>query len=259
MHDHRRGAGDPPRGNRPLQALARVAGLPLIEHVVDVRGRRVGATGLVVVTGYAPEPLEAYLGSLSERCSLPIEIVRNEDWGVRTESPSSRRASAGLRVHPSDVRHLFDREILSDMIAADRRGAALTLAADHAVDNPLSTSTTGPDRAWARKAGSAASARPCAYDAIDRDLHRHPRAPKRSGQASPPAGSGSLSEGVQALADFGTGLHPRHRRPLVAGRRRRGGLAKAERRLRIIRHPAKAGTSGDPPSLLGLRSRPSPG
>src|SRR5688572_873766 len=131
------GQGTRLRTIAPSKPLAEVAGKPLIEHVVKAAAAG-GATEFVVVTGYEPEPLEAFLGSLSERTGLSIEIVRNREWdrpnGISVLAAAPRLASEFILLM-SD--HLFDPEILRDMIAADRRGAALTLGADRAVDNPL--------------------------------------------------------------------------------------------------------------------------
>src|SRR5687767_11275626 len=122
------GQGTRLRSIAPSKPLAEVAGLPLIEHVVNAAAAG-GATGFVVVTGYEPGPLETFLGSLAERSGLPIEAVRNEDWarpnGLSVLAAAPRLGSEFILLM-SD--HLFDPEILSGMIAADRSGAALTLA-----------------------------------------------------------------------------------------------------------------------------------
>lgn len=199
------GQGTRLRGIAPSKPLARVAGLPLIEHVVRAAAAG-GATGFVVVTGYAPEPLEAYLGSLSERTGLPIEIARNEDWarpnGVSVLAAEARLGSEFILLM-SD--HLFDPEILRDMIAADRGGAALTLAADHAVDNPLldlddATKIELGEEGRIRRIGKTLPR----YDAIDTGIFIATPELLEALRASLAAGgAGSLSEGVQALADSG--------------------------------------------------------
>lgn len=199
------GQGTRLRSIAPSKPLAEVAGLPLIEHVVNAAAAG-GATGFVVVTGYAPEPLEAFLGALAERCGHSIEIVRNEHWGrpngisVLAAGP---RLGSEFALLMSD--HLFDPAILRDMIAADRKGAALTLAADRAVDNPLldlddaTKIALGEDGRILRIGKTLAS-----YDAIDTGIFIATPALLEALRASLAAGgSGSLSEGVQALADSG--------------------------------------------------------
>ncbi|HEX8309209.1 MAG TPA: NTP transferase domain-containing protein [Allosphingosinicella sp.] len=199
------GQGTRLRGIAPSKPLAPVAGLPLIEHVLNAASAG-GATGFVVVTGYAADPLEAFLGSLSERTGLPIEIVRNEDWarpnGVSVLAAEPRLAREFMLLM-SD--HLFDPAILSGMIRADRNGAALTLGADHAVGNPLldledATKIELGEGGRIRRIGKTL---PC-YDAVDTGIFIATPALFEALRASLAAGgAGSLSEGVQALADSG--------------------------------------------------------
>ncbi len=196
--------------------LARVAGRALIEHVV--RGAAEGgAPGFVVVTGYAPaglepeplivrEPLEAFLQELAGRSGLPIEIVRNEDWdrpnGLSVLT-AAERLQGDFLLLMSD--HLFDPEIVRDMIAADRSGAALTLGADRAVDNPLldledATKIELGEESRILRIGKTLQR----YDAIDTGIFIATPALLDALRASLAAGgTGSLSEGVQALADTG--------------------------------------------------------
>ncbi|HYW16504.1 MAG TPA: NTP transferase domain-containing protein [Allosphingosinicella sp.] len=199
------GQGTRLRSIAPSKPLAEVAGLPLIEHVVTAAAAG-GATGFVVVTGYSPEPLEAFLGALAERSGLSIEIVRNDDWelpnGISVLAAAPRLGSEFILLM-SD--HLFDPEILRDMIAAGREGAALTLAVDHSVDNPLldlddATKVELGEEGRIRRIGKILPT----YDAIDTgifiatpDLLEALRASLAAG------GTGSLSEGVQALAASG--------------------------------------------------------
>lgn len=199
------GQGTRLRGIAPSKPLARVAGVALIEHVVNAAAAG-GATGFVVVTGYAPEPLEAFLGSLAERSGLAIELVRNEDWGrpngVSVLAAASRLGSEFILLM-SD--HLFDPEILSGMIAADRAGAALTLAADFAIDNPLldlddATKIELGEGGRIRRIGKTLAR----YDAIDTGIFiAGPQLLEALRASLAAGGSGSLSEGVQALADEG--------------------------------------------------------
>jgi choline kinase len=199
------GQGTRLRSIAPSKPLARVAGVPLIEHVVRAAAAG-GATEFVIVTGYEPEPLEDFLGSLAERTGLSIEIVRNEDW-ARPNGVSV--LAAGPRLGPefallmSD--HLFDPAILSEMIAADRSGAALTLAADRAVDNPLldlddATKIELGEEGRIRSIGKTLPN----YDAIDTGIFIATQKLLEARRASLAAGgAGSLSEGVQSLADSG--------------------------------------------------------
>jgi 1L-myo-inositol 1-phosphate cytidylyltransferase len=199
------GQGTRLRSIAASKPLARVAGLPLIEHVVAAAAAG-GATGFVVVTGYEPEPLEAFLDSLAERKGLAIEVVRNEEWarpnGLSVLAAEARLGSEFVLLM-SD--HLFDPAILSDMIAADRSGAALTLGADHAVHNPLldlddATKIELGEGGRIRRIGKILAN----YDAIDTGIFIATTGLLGALRASLAAGgTGSLSEGVQALADSG--------------------------------------------------------
>ncbi|MEA3009132.1 MAG: 1L-myo-inositol 1-phosphate cytidylyltransferase [Sphingomonadales bacterium] len=199
------GQGTRLRSIAPSKPLARVAGLPLIEHVVR-RAAAGGASGFVVVTGYEPEPLEAFLAELAEASGLSIEVVRNPDWH-RPNGLSVLAAGAQLEgefiLLMSD--HLFDPDILADMIAADRSAAALTLGADHAVDNPLldlddATKIELGEGGRIRRIGKTLAR----YDAIDTGIFIAGPELLEALRASLAAGGlGSLSEGVQALAEAG--------------------------------------------------------
>jgi choline kinase len=199
------GQGTRLRSIAPSKPLARVAGLPLIEHVVR-RAAAGGASGFVVVTGYEAAPLEHFLADLGERGGFSIETVRNEDW-ARPNGHSVLAAEPRLKgefiLLMSD--HLFDPAVLRDMIAADRGGAALTLAADFAIGNPL----LDLDDATKIEVGEggrilAIGKTLPAYDAVDTGIFIAGPPLIEALRASVAAGgAGSLSEGVQALADTG--------------------------------------------------------
>jgi choline kinase len=199
------GQGTRLRTIAPSKPLAPVAGMPLIEHVVR-RAAAGGASGFVIVTGYEAEQVELFLKGLAARTGLPIETVRNDDWtrpnGLSVLAAASRLDSDFILLM-SD--HLFDPEILTDMIAADRRGAALTLGADRVVDNPLldlddATKIELGEEGRIRRIGKTLAR----YDAIDTGIFIATPELLEALRASLAAGgTGSLSEGVQALADSG--------------------------------------------------------
>jgi choline kinase len=199
------GQGTRLRSVAPSKPLARIGGVPLIEHVVRSAAAG-GATSFVVVTGYEAGPLEAFLTELGERIGFPVETVRNEDWarpnGVSVLA-AARRLGSEFILLMSD--HLFDPEILRDLIAADRSGAALTLAADFATDNPLldlddATKIELGEGGRIRRIGKTLAR----FDAIDTGIFTAGPELLEALRASLAAGgAGSLSEGVQALADSG--------------------------------------------------------
>lgn len=199
------GQGTRLRSLAESKPLAEVNGRPLIEHVA--RGARAGgASGFVVVTGYRPEPLEAFLGGLAERLGAPVAAVRNDQWA--RPNGLSVLAAAPLLGHEflllmSD--HLFDPAIVERLLAERIAGAALTLAADYRLDAP------GLDMDDATKIAVAQDGRILRigkaiadYDAIDTGIFLTTPALVESIETSlEQGGSGSLSEGVQVLADRG--------------------------------------------------------
>jgi choline kinase len=199
------GQGTRLRSVAPSKPLARIGGAPLVEHVV-CRAAMAGMSEFVVVTGYEAEPVEDFLRDLAGRTGLAIETVRNPDWH-RPNGLSVLAAEARLDgefvLLMSD--HLFDPAILRDMIAADRAGAALTLAADFAVGNPLldlddATKIALGEGGRIERIGKALER----YDAIDTGIFIAGPLLLEALRASLAAGgSGSLSEGVQALAGSG--------------------------------------------------------
>jgi choline kinase len=185
--------------------LAEVNGTPLIEHVVGA-ARAAGLAEFVVVTGYRGEAVEALLGEIGPRLGVAIETVRNPQW-ERPNGLSVLAAAAKLdgpfALLMSD--HLFDPAILSELIAAHRADAALTLAVDADVASPtldLDDATKvalGPDGRIAA-IGKALDR----YDAVDTGIFiATPALLEAIAAALAAGGTGSLSEGVQRLADRG--------------------------------------------------------
>lgn len=199
------GLGSRLRALARSKPLARIAGAPLIEHVLR-SARAGGATEFVVVTGYEAPLLEGFLAELRDRSGLAVETVRNEDWerpnGLSVLAAQARLGGEFILLM-SD--HLFDPEILGDMIAADRTGADLTLAADFEIGNPRldlndATKIALGEGGRIARIGKALTR----YDAIDTGIFIAGPALLEALRASlAQGGTGSLSEGVQVLADAG--------------------------------------------------------
>lgn len=194
------GQGTRLRSMAESKPLVPIAGKPLIQHIVE-RARAGGATGFVVVTGYAPEPLEAFLGGLG----AGIEIVRNPDWA----KPNGHSVVAAAPALGDDFLlamsdHLFDPEMLRDLIEAPRPDA-LTLCVDRDVASPLidlddATKVAVGDDGRILRLGKTLGE----YDAIDTGLFRTgPALIEAIRAVVDGGGQGSLSEGVQQLADRG--------------------------------------------------------
>ena len=231
------GQGTRLRSVAPSKPLALVRGTPLIEHIVRM-ARAGGASEFVVATGYEAGPLEAFLAELAIRLGCPIAPVRNPNWerpnghsvlaaAERLEHPPQKRAPVlrnedaehkGLeqkRVSgiadsaPEDAfvllmsDHLFDPEILAALIRARRPDAALTLAVDRNITNPdidLDDATKVASDAAGRIVRIGKTVEP--YDAIDTGIFIATQAlPLAIAESIQAGGAGSLSEGVQRLAD----------------------------------------------------------
>lgn len=193
--------------------LTPVAGMPLIEHVVRAAAAG-GATAFTVVTGHEAERVEDFLADLSARLGLPIVKVRTSDWN----RPNGHSVLTGAKAIDGDYLlmmcdHLFDPAIVRKLV--DAEPAALTLAVDRDLANRLidldDATKVETEERTIRRIGKALPD----YDAVDTGLFRAGPALAEALRAAIAAGaSGSLSEGVQRLADEGramivdvTGLH----------------------------------------------------
>jgi choline kinase len=175
--------------------LTPVAGVPLIERVLRAAAAG-GATAFTLVTGHEGERVEAFLATLSE---FPIRTVRTSDWSL----PNGHSVLTGAAAIEGDylltmADHLFDPAMVARLIAAPPTG--LTLAVERDLANPLldiddaTKVETGPDGAILRIGKTLAQ-----YDAIDTGLFRATPALAEALLE----GAGSLSDGVQILADRG--------------------------------------------------------
>lgn len=186
--------------------LTPVAGTPLIEHVVRAAAAG-GARAFTVVTGHEAARLEAFLACLSGRLGLAIAPVRLADWG----RPNGHSVLAGAAALAGDYLlamsdHLFDPEIVRLLLAAPP--ADLVLAVDPDLENPLldmddaTKVALAPDGAIQRIGKTLER-----FDAIDTGLFRATLALAAALEEAIAAGGvGSLSEGVQRLADRGKAM-----------------------------------------------------
>jgi 1L-myo-inositol 1-phosphate cytidylyltransferase len=189
------GHGSRLREVSPSKPLTLVAGMPLIERVIRAAAAG-GASIFTVVTGHEAARVEAFLATLAD---LSVEAVRVADWDL----PNGHSVLAGAERIGGDylltmADHLFDPAIAGALIAAP--AAPLTLAVDRDLANPLldmddaTKVETGADGAIVR-IGKVLTR----FDAVDTGLFRAtPALAEAIG-----AGGGSLSEGVQRLADRG--------------------------------------------------------
>jgi 1L-myo-inositol 1-phosphate cytidylyltransferase len=189
------GHGSRLRGISSSKPLTPIGGAPLIAHVVRAAAHG-GASAFTVVTGHEAARVEAFLATLTD---FPIRTVRVADWDL----PNGHSVLAGAAAIQGDylltmADHLFDAEIVRRLIGAPP--AALTLAVDRDLAGPLldmdDATKVETDAEGAIVRIGKALAR---FDAIDTGLFRATPALA----AAIGRGGGSLSEGVQRLADRG--------------------------------------------------------
>lgn len=198
------GRGGRLRSKAASKPLAAVAGRPLIEHVIR-RARAGGATRFLVVTGYEAAGIERFLSGLASAEGIPIETIRNEAWerpnghSVLAAAPRLEREFLLLMAD-----HLFDPEILAALVAEESK-AALVLAVDYAIDNPLidlddATKVQVDANGRIARLGKTLGG----YNAIDTGLFRSgPALVEAIRRRVAEGAAGSLSEGVQLLAHEG--------------------------------------------------------
>jgi choline kinase len=191
------GHGSRLRAVSPSKPLTPVAGVPLIERVVRAAAAG-GASAFTVVTGHEALRVEAFLATLTD---FSIATQRVADWNL----PNGHSVLAGAAAITGDylltmADHLFDPAIVRRLIAAPP--AALTLAVDRDLAGPL---LDMDDATKVETEASGAILRIgktlARFDAIDTGLFRATPA-----LAEALGAGGSLSEGVQRLADHGRAM-----------------------------------------------------
>ena len=199
------GHGSRLRALSDSKPLTPVAGTPLIEHVV-AGAAQAGVREFVVVTGHQAERLEAFLATLPPRLGISVRPVRTSDWN----RPNGYSVLAGGAAIEGDylllmADHLFDPDIPRRLLRKRRPEAALTLAVDRDLDSPL----LDLDDATKVELGSddeilRIGKQLPRFDAIDTGIFAAtPALAAAIGEDIAAGGGGSLSEGVQRLADRG--------------------------------------------------------
>ena len=184
--------------------LTPVGGIPLIEHVVR-RAAAAGARDFTVVTGYRAEAVEGFLAGLGPRLGVRLGWIRTPDW----ERPNGYSVLAAAEALDGGclllmADHLFDPEIVRRLIAMPREGVRLRLAVDRDIARvaDLDDATkvqTGLDGKIVRIGKTLE-----AYDAVDTGIFlATPALAAAIREDIEAGGGGSLSEGVQRLADQG--------------------------------------------------------
>lgn len=185
--------------------LTPVGGVPLIELGIR-QAAAAGVRRVVVVTGHRAAEVEAFLADLALRSGIEIVAERLSDWST----PNGYSVMAGAARCQGDyllmmADHMFDVEILRALLAQGSPERGVTLAIDHHVDNPL----VDPDDATWVKLDDSARIRAIGktipeYDAVDCGAFLATQELAAAiGEAIRAGKSGSLSDGMQRLADAG--------------------------------------------------------
>ena len=131
------GQGSRLRQRAESKPLAPILGVPLIERIIRCAAAA-GADEFFVVSGYQGPKLRRHLDAFSVRTDIPIRHIVNQRW---KEPNGLSVLAAKPHLHEDFLLlmadHLFDPDVLRGLIAAHQESAALTLAIDSRLDNPL--------------------------------------------------------------------------------------------------------------------------
>jgi CDP-L-myo-inositol myo-inositolphosphotransferase len=133
------GRGSRVNGEQDCKPLERVGGLALIERTI-LSASRAGLSDFYVVTVYAADRLEVFLGDLASRRGLAITAIRSEGW--EAGNAASLLAARDQMVEPFALLmadHVFDEAILSGLLAAPPLDADVVLACDYNVESNVWT------------------------------------------------------------------------------------------------------------------------
>ncbi len=185
--------------------LTPIAGIPMLE-LGSRQAKAAGVKRVVVVTGHEADRIESALPALADRVGIPVVAQRVDDWS----KPNGWSVMAGSDVIDGNYLlmmsdHIFSAPILTELAKQHAADRGVTLAVDYACDNPLvdpddATWVKLDERGFIRAIGKTI----LDYDAVDcgaflatPELAAAIRAAIAEGKA------GSLSEGMQRLADAG--------------------------------------------------------
>lgn len=189
--------------------LTPVAGVPLIELGVR-QAHAAGVTRVTVVTGHEAARVEAFLADLALRSGIEILTERVDDWSRPNGFSVIAGADCVARAGGSDfllmmADHIFSAEILARLAGAGAPDRGVTLAIDRHTTNPLvdpddATWVRTDERGLIRAIGKTIAP----YDAVDCGAFlATPELPAAIAAAIAEGAAGSLSDGMQRLADQG--------------------------------------------------------
>ena len=185
--------------------LTPVGGVPLLELGVR-QAVAAGVERVVVVTGHQAIEIEKFLPALSARVGIPVVSERVRHWST----PNGYSVMAGAAKISGDyllmmADHIFADGILERLARQGTKSRGVTLAIDRRLDNPL---IDPEDATWVKTDADgrieAIGKTIPDYDAVDCGAFLATPELAAAIQAAITAGkSGSLSDGMQRLADAG--------------------------------------------------------
>jgi 1L-myo-inositol 1-phosphate cytidylyltransferase len=185
--------------------LTLIAGASLLELGVR-QAKAAGVQRVVVVTGYRAELIEAFLPELSARVGIPVVPERIADWST----PNGYSVIAGAARIDGDFLlmmsdHIFSGSILTRLAQQGAADRGVTLAIDRRTTSELvdpddATWVQTDDRGFIHAIGKTIAP----YNAVDCGAFlATPELPQAIAAAIADGKSGSLSDGMQRLADAG--------------------------------------------------------
>ena len=185
--------------------LTPVGGVPLLELGVR-QACAAGVERVVVVTGHQAIEIEKFLPSLSARVGIPVISERVLHWST----PNGYSVIAGAAKITGDyllmmADHIFEGGILERLARQGTKSRGVTLAIDRRLANPL---IDPEDATWVKTDADgrieAIGKTIPDYDAVDCGAFLATSELAAAIQAAIAEGkSGSLSDGMQRLADAG--------------------------------------------------------
>jgi len=129
------GRGSRLKHNKP-KPLVKLLGVPLIERVIRT-AMESGADDFFVVLGYRAKEVDSFLAELSERLSVPIKTIINDEWSKFENGYSVYLARKYIK-EPfllSMCDHIIEAEVLKKLTQCDVSDGGVFLAADIRKDN----------------------------------------------------------------------------------------------------------------------------
>lgn len=197
------GYGSRLSGMQAPKPLVEVAGITLLEWSV----RQMAAAGItraVIVTGHRADEIEDRLPGIAMATGVTLEACRLADWSRpngHSVIAGAARISGNYLLVMAD--HLFSATLLRKLVAVFDRSIGAALAIDRRVDGPA---IDPADATWVRCRAngqiSQIGKHLARYDAVDCGAFiATPDLARALAEAIADGASGSLSEGIQRLAD----------------------------------------------------------